>query len=133
MEKQARKEAPLPRRNRAVSIDADTDRTKRAIPWAGGVGEAVEGIEDGAVRRAVKLLLAALIVDGDTGVGAGSFTGDKVAVWEMYEQATLSISGIGEGYSRVGGLIGVAYHGAGMRWRGRGRRRRGLRRLRRRL
>ena len=132
MEKQARKEAPLPRRNRPIPIHPDIDRTKRAIPWAGGVGEAVEGIEDGAVRRAVKLLLAALIVDGDTGVGAGSFTGDKVAVREMYEQATLAIGGIGEGYSRVGGLVGVADHGAGMRWRWRGRRRR-LRRLRRRL
>ena len=85
MEKQARKEAPLPRRNRSITIHADTDRTQRTVSGAGGVGEAVEGVEDGAVRRAVKLLLAALIVDGDTGVRAGSFTGDKVAIREMYE------------------------------------------------
>ena len=115
----------LARRDRAIGIDADIDGGQRAVTGAGEVGEAVIRVEDGAVRGAVELLLAALVVDGHAGVGTGPLAGDKVAVREVDEQAGLSIGWIGEIGRRVGGLVGIADDRAGMRWR--------LRRLRRRL
>lgn len=80
------------------------------------MGEAVGGVEDRAMRRADDLLLARIVINGDTLVGAGALAGDEIAVRKANEQAALTIGGIGEGERAIAGHVGMADDGAGMGW-----------------
>ncbi|SRR6266567_3811162 len=72
------------------------------------MAEAIERVENRAVRRAEKLLAAAIIIDRHSRVGAGSFAGDEIAVAQVNEQAALRDAGIIQQASRVDRhLLGV--------------------------
>jgi hypothetical protein len=72
------------------------------------VREAIERVENRAVRGEDKLLIAAIIFDRHSRVGAGFFTGDEIAVAKVNKQAALPIGGISEGLGAVGRLVCIA-------------------------
>src|SRR5579872_3463432 len=86
------------------------------IAGAGGVGESVGGVEDSAVRRADDLLLARIIIDGDTCMSAGALAGDEVAVCQADQQAALTIGRVGKFDRAIIGHVGISNNGACMRW-----------------
>lgn len=81
------------------------------------MGESIGRVEDRVMRRADDLLLARIVIDENTFVGAGALAGDEVAVSQADEQAALTISRIGEFDRAIVGHIGMADDGAGMGWR----------------
>src|SRR5690242_1783797 len=73
------------------------------------------------MRRADNLLLARIVIDRDTFMGAGAFAGDEVAVREADKQAALPIGRVGKGDGAIVPHVGSADDGAGMSrlcWRG---------------
>lgn len=66
----------------------------------------------GVVRGADDLTIVE--IDWHASVGAGAFAGDKVAIGEADEQASLTVGGVGEVDRAVVGHVSVADDGAGM-------------------
>jgi len=87
------------------------------------MAEAIERIKNRAMRRTEKLVAARIIIDRHSYVGAGSFTGNEIAVGEVNEQAALPICWIRKDRCAIGCLARVADHracvgGRGGRWFG---------------
>ena len=118
----------------AVGVDANRDSWQGSKPGgtlAWYLVETIGGVEDRVVRRTDELLLARVVIDGNTGMGAGALAGHEVTVSETDEQATLTIGRVSEGDGAIVRHVGMADDCAGMGWRCRcgGRLRRLWRRL----
>ena len=81
------------------------------------MGESIGRVEDRVMRRADDLLLARIVIDENTFVGAGTLAGDEVAVSQADEQAALAVGRIGEFDRAIVGHISISDDGAGMGWR----------------
>lgn len=100
--------------DRAVGVDANGYGCQRAVTGAGRMGETVGGVENSAVGRADNLLLTRIVIDGNTGMGAGALAGDEVAVSEADQQAALPIGRVGEGDKAIVRHVTMPDDGAGM-------------------
>ena len=74
------------------------------------MAETVERVKNRFMGRANDLTTARIVIDRHAYVGAGSFTGNEIAVGEVNEQAALPIGWIIKGCCAIGCLARVADH-----------------------